>query len=131
MNKNILLIWVLITILGIIMVIIAPVVYKIWIDDTVIIPSSLSILCFVYVTIQNWNNIFAYTINGIGYLRVSLICAVIQSIIYIPLAIYLSKIMNINGIVTALCVTLLISSFIQPIQYLKIIKGKTKGIWAK
>lgn len=130
-NKKILLIWVLITILGLIMVIIAPIVYKIWIDDTIIIPTTLSILCFIYVTIQNWNNIFAYTINGIGYLRVSLICAIMQAIIYIPLAIYFSKLININGIVTALCVTLLISSIIQPIQYLKIIKGRTNGIWAK
>lgn len=125
------LIWIGLAICGTVITLISPYVYKFWIGDEVKIPISLSCLCCLYALIQNWNNIFSYAINGLGKLNISLVCAVLSAIIYLPLTLSLGKIFGINGIVISLCISLLISSFIQPIQYYKLITDNATGIWNK
>lgn len=124
-------IWILLTIVGFILVIMSPLIYHVWIGDSVNIPFSLSLLCCLYAVIQNWNNIYSYSINGIGVLRLSILCAVFQAFIYIPLTLYMGSTFGLNGIVASLCLTLLISSIIAPIQFNKIINQHAKGIWMK
>lgn len=124
-------IWVAMCLVGLIIILISPFIYRIWIGDEVEIPISLTILCCLYAVIQNWNNIYSYSINGIGKLNLSLVCAIIQGMVYIPISIFLGHKMGVKGIVVALCITLFITSVVQPIQYNKLIKGTAKGIWNK
>ncbi len=133
-NKNVTrlrLLWLAMCFVGFVIVLISSFVYRIWIGDEVAIPLSLTILCCLYALIQNWNNIYAYSINGFGKLNVSLICAIISAVIYIPLTICLGKLLGLDGIVISLCSSLLISSVVLPIQFHKLIKGTATGIWNK
>lgn len=120
-----------IVICGIIIALLSPMIYHLWIGNEVEIPISLSFLCCMYALIQNWNNIYAYTINGLGKLNISLICACVSAIVYIPMTLFLGRLIGINGIVISLCISLMISAIILPIQYQKLIKGRARGIWNK
>ena len=111
--------WALLEIVALIMLLVADYVYNVWVNLT--IPFSLSILMFLYVSIVNWNNLFAYFLNGIGLVRTQLYSSVIASMLYIPLAIFLGHIWGMNGICLAMCIVLFLSSIVLPIQYRKII----------
>jgi len=124
-------IWFVLFILTILMVVLSKFIYKVWVGEEIQIPYSLSILMGLYVTITNWNNIYAYFVNGVGKIRLQLYVAIITSILFIPLAIYLSKLYDINGIVIAMCVILFLSGSFYPFQYYKIINNKARGIWNK
>ena len=87
--KKTILIWGLFVILTVVMLILSATVYRLWVGDNVSIPIGLSIVCGVYVTISNWNNIFAYMLNGLGKIRLQLYCSIVAGILFFPLAYYL------------------------------------------
>jgi len=130
-GRNIQYIWIILLIMTILMVVLSNFIYSIWVGDEVEIPLSLSILMALYVTINNWNNIYAYFVNGVGKIRLQLYAAIISSIIFIPLAIFCSKIWGVNGILITMCVVLFLSGSFYPFQYKKIIHKNAKGIWNK
>ncbi len=124
-------IWLLTCLLGALIVALSPLIYELWVGEEVAIPAALSVACCLYALIQNWNNIYSYTINGIGRLTVSLICSIVSAVVYIPLAVLLGNRFGLVGVVVALCLSLSVGSIVQPIQYAKLIKGKATGIWVK
>ena len=115
----------------IILLVISPIIYRVWIGDKINISMSLSSMCALYVTLTNWNNIWAYIINGTGKLLISLLLAIVQALLYIPLAILFGKSFGIIGVVLALCTCMMVSGFVAPIQYHKLIYLKSKGLWIK
>lgn len=129
--RRICLIWLLLFAGTCVLLVLSPWVYCVWIGDKVEIPFALSALCALYASLINWNNIWAYTINGTGKLFVSLILSVVQAIVYIPLAIILGKYIGVTGIVVSLCISMFISSVVAPVQTRKLLIGSAKGIWNK
>ncbi|MBU3200976.1 oligosaccharide flippase family protein [Clostridium estertheticum] len=93
-------------------------IIDLWIRKS-IYPSKLLILLMgIYTIISTWNNIYAYFLNGIGALKVSLWLAIIGSIVNIPLSIYFAENLGLgtSGVILGTIFSLLPSSFIQPIQ---------------
>lgn len=115
----------------ILMIVLADWFYLLWVGNEIKIPLSLSIYVALYVTLYNWTNTFNYFINGIGKIRLQLYVTVIVAIVYIPIAIYLVKIMGLNGVVIATCLALVPTSVLMPIQTVKLYKKTAKGIWNK
>lgn len=124
-------IWIIFGLITVMMIFSGDFIYKLWVGKDVKISFLLTFLMGVYVIINNWNNIFANFINGVGKIRMSLYSGIIVSIINVPLAIVFGKLMGIEGIVLSSCICLLISAIWSPIQYQKIIKGDLRGIWGK
>jgi len=124
-------VWVLLLVVTIVMILVCNYVYSLWVGKDIVISISLSILTGLYVTIANWNNIFAFCLNGIGKVRLQLYTAVVSGVLYIPFAIILSKYWGISGIMAAMCLVLLTSAVFLPIQYKKIIDKRARGIWFK
>lgn len=129
--RRICFIWLLLFAGTCVLLFLSPWVYRMWIGDKVEIPFALSALCALYASLINWNNIWAYTINGTGKLFVSLILSGVQAIVYIPLAIILGKYIGVAGIVVSLCISMSISSVIAPVQTRKLLLGSARGIWNK
>jgi O-antigen/teichoic acid export membrane protein len=117
----------------IVMLIISPWVYEVWVGEKVAssIPISVSIACAIYVSIFNWNSIFSYFVNGVGKIRLQLYTAVVIMILFIPLSLWMGERLGISGIIYALCSVLLAGSIIQPVQDYKIINQTATGIWNK
>ncbi|MFZ0455779.1 MAG: oligosaccharide flippase family protein [Ignavibacteriaceae bacterium] len=131
--NKILKVWMLLSILVIIMIFVANRVYDIWLNSRIEVPLDLTILMGLFAIMSNWNNIFAYFINGVGKIRLQLYTSIIVGIINIPLSIYFARNLNmgISGVMAATCVCVGVGAIWAPIQYFKIVNKKATGIWAK
>lgn len=119
-------------ILGILlMIIFSPVVYKLWIGNAVEMPLVVSILVGLYMIAQSISNLHASILNGMGTIRLQIIQAMIQGIIYIPLVIILAKSEQLVGILWALLLVAIIPAIILPIQVTKLLNKRANGIWSK
>jgi O-antigen/teichoic acid export membrane protein len=127
-------IWLLLAAGVIIMLLVSGIVYSVWVGKSVNIPFGLSAAMALFVIVNNWNNIFAYFLNGIGKIRLQFYLSIFSAIINIPVSVFFAKYLNMGaaGVITGTIFCLLISgSFWAPLQYKKIISGKASGIWNK
>lgn len=123
--------WYLVSALTLVMLFASPIVYSLWVGDEVHIPFTMSIAMAVYVIVGNWNNIYAQMLAGVGKIRLSIYNSLFNAIIFIPLGYYFTKNWGAIGVAVAMTVTILTSTFWQPIQSYKIIRGTAKGLWNK
>lgn len=105
--------------------------YGFWLDEKISIPLSLSICNVLYIITFTWSNIFGVFLSGTGIIRLSMYLSIFESLLNIPLSIFLAKFMGlgITGVLLATVICMSFSCVIFPIQYLKIIRGQAKGIW--
>ncbi|HMN17964.1 MAG: oligosaccharide flippase family protein [Ignavibacteriales bacterium] len=131
--RKLLIIWIILSLIAVFMIIISNIVYSIWVGSEIQVPFILSIFTGIFVIIANWNNIFAYFINGVGKIRIALYYSIFTALINIPLSILLAKQfgLGISGVILATNICLIIASVWSPIQYYKIINNKASGIWNK
>jgi O-antigen/teichoic acid export membrane protein len=128
LNLVILGIFLLITI----MIFISGFVYDIWIHDRNIVPLSITVITGLYQFILIWSTRYSFVLNGIGALRLQLICSVCAAIIYIPIAILVGRTtQSINWLLLVMCVINIPGLIVNFIQYDKLINNKAKGIWKK
>jgi O-antigen/teichoic acid export membrane protein len=131
--KRLIMIW-LAVVMGVVFLIgISKYFYLMWVGDKVHVPFLLSVFMGLFVIISTWNNIFAYFINGAGKIKLQMYYGIVAMIINIPVSIFFAKNLGMGsaGVILGTCVSLIIGSFLAPIQYLKIINGNAKGIWNK
>jgi O-antigen/teichoic acid export membrane protein len=114
-----------------VMVVISPWVYDIWIGD-ITIDFRMSIVMATYIFILIYSMRYSYFINGIGKLRLQLIFTVSAAIIFIPLA-YLATqwTHNIIWFMVVMCLVNIPGLIINRIQFHKLINGKATGICAQ
>ena len=119
--------------LAIVMIIISPLFFNIWLGDKMEISTYLVILLSVFLLLQMYSNIFLSIINGIGKIKLQFYISILLPFIYVPLAIVMGKNMGIYGVVISGIIMMLIYVIIYPIQYYKIISNENKpnSIWYK
>lgn len=125
--------WGLSIVILFVMLFMANYIIKLWIGDAVKISFSLSLSICAYIAVSNWNAIFANFSNGVGKLRVQISYAIIMGIVNIPLCFVLVKKFNFGTYAMPLSnfICLIIGAVISYIQYVKIINGRSTGIWNK
>ena len=131
MIKKLIIIWVIFCFGSAVMVILAKPVYGLWVGKSIDVPFSLTISMAFYVCVFNWNNIFAQFNNGVSKIYIQLWLALFAGVVFIPLAITISEKMGLAGIPLAMILSIIIGSFIQPMQSNKLIYGNARGIWNK
>jgi len=116
----------------IIMVILSPWVYSVWIGDDVAIDIRMSIVMAIYIFILIYSMRYSYFINGIGKLRLQLIFTTAAAVIFIPLA-YLTTqwTHSIICFMIVMCMVNIPGLIVNRIQFSKLINGQAKGIWMK
>lgn len=131
--KRLVQIWALLSFITFVMIFASDFIYKIWIGENIVVPFSLSVAMGIFMIVSNWNNIFAFFINGVGKIRLQFYFSIFAAVINIPLSIYLAMGLNmgITGVITATIICIGFASVWAPIQYKKIITGTAKGIWNK
>lgn len=132
-TKQLVIIWTGFFILTGIMLLSSDWVYKIWIGPDIKVPFILSIAYAAFVVIQSFTSIFVSFINGVGKIKLQLYTAIFSMIFNIPLSIFFAKYLNfgITGVIMGTMVSALLSLILRPLQYIKIISHKAKGIWNK
>jgi O-antigen/teichoic acid export membrane protein len=104
-------------------------VYSLWIGHQIVIPFMLTLLMGAYTIIWLWSVCFSTFLFGIGKLRLQLVNITLVAVLFIPLAIFLTRLWGIYGIVLALTLSNLSGAILNPIQFRKILAGKARGIW--
>jgi len=115
-----------------IMLLISGIVYKLWIGDRVEIPFLLSTMMALFAMTNVVLSPYTNFINGLGKLKLTTIFVIIQTIIFIPVAILLIK--TSLGVAGVMLATVLINGLgllYQPKQTLMILNRKAYGIWKK
>lgn len=127
--RQLCLIWFIEVLVAVILVVLSPWVFKIWVGDEVVIPFSLSVLCAAFFLIYTFGNIFINIVNGIGKLKVQMIFSVFEAVVFVPLAIVLAKKIGIDGVMIATICVIVLNLLWAPYQSIALLKGKAKGIW--
>lgn len=114
-----------------IMLTLSQIAYNIWIGKQINITWEMSTYMALYIIILIYSTCYSNMLFGIGKIRLITIITIIEAIIYIPLAIYLSKHLGIEGVVLALITVNIICAITNNIQLNKLLTGKADGIWNK
>ena len=116
----------------VVMVVLSPWVYSIWIGDKVTIDIRMSIVMATYIFILIYSMRYSYFINGIGKLRLQLIFTTAAAIVFIPLAYLTTQLTHsIIWFMIVMCLVNLPGLIVNRIQFYKLINGIANGIWMK
>lgn len=118
----------LFTIVGVIMVIISPFVYKIWIGDKVAISPILSAFVFLYIWVMMYGNVYVSILNGAGKLNLQMYSCLISPFVFMGIFLLCNHTFDL-GIISILIASIL-SNFngflIAPIQCRNYLKTNTR-----
>lgn len=123
--------WFVLLLFAVFLLLISPIVYKVWIGNRVIIPILTSILIFIYQMIMTRANLYMILLNGIGKIKIQMVIYIIFAIITIPLLIYFGKLWGLNGIIVLVTLPFFIQMILGHLQIHKILNKKAIGIWNK
>lgn len=113
----------------IIMITVSPIVYEMWIGDTVSIPLVVSILVGLYIVCQTISTMHASILNGMGIIKVQIIQAALQGVLFVGAILVIGKGLDLIGILLIMLLTAVIPAVILPIQVRLLLNNKAKGIW--
>jgi len=130
-NKKMVYLLIIFGILLVFMVVVSGIVYHLWIGDEVKIPFAISALMAVYIMIYIWSLSYSYFLNGIGRLKLQMICTIIAAMLFYPVCYYFGVIYGVVGIVIGMCIVNLPGAVINTIQFHKVVDGKAVGLWDK
>ena len=105
--------------------------YHIWIGNKVLVPFTVSLSTFIYVSFFNLNNCVTYLINGLNKIRIQIITSLVITATYILTIMSMGKQLGIEGIVLSMAASYAVMSLIHLYQCKLLIKGKATGIWNK
>ena len=120
-----------ITLLLLMMIIVSPWVYQVWIGGACQVPIGMTIMVALYNLLLIMSMRYAYFLNGVGALRLQLYMTV-MTIIFIP-SVYIVCTLtdNILWLIAVMCICVAPSFFVNMIQFHKILNGTATGIWKK
>lgn len=121
--------WVVVAIIGVIMFMISPFFYKIWLKDEVEISSALSLSMLLFILSQSLGGIYMMLINGIGKIRIQLFIYIAFALVSWPLLSLSCRFWGVSGILLVPSMVYFTQAFLGRIQLKKILSQKAFGIW--
>jgi O-antigen/teichoic acid export membrane protein len=122
-NVSILLqIWLAFAVLAILMYLVAPTAYRLWMGKEMEIPTLLSMIMALSALLTAWIAIFSYFLNAVAELKAQRNIILVSAFINIPLSIWLLGLFGISGVIMATCVSLLPLAIVLPQQYLRVVQ---------
>lgn len=113
----------------VLMIVVSPLVYHIWIGDKVNVPFIMTILVGAYIIIYIYNSLQVNLINGIGAIKLQTYVSVLGMVCHIPLSLLLGKFIGGYGVIVSMCIITLIYIPFFSTQIHRILNEKAKGIW--
>lgn len=122
----------LLVVVGILlMIIVSPIVYNLWVGDSVSIPLIVSILIGLYMICQSISTLHASILNGMSVVRLQIIQALLQGFVFVGAIVIIGNDLNLTGILIIMLVTAIIPAVILPVQVNLLLDNRAKGIWKK
>lgn len=113
----------------VIMVIVSPIVYRLWIGDKVNISIYMTLSVALYMMIHSWDSLQVQLINGIGTIKLQTYVTLIGLVLHIPLSLLLGKYIGAIGVINSMIIINIIYSTFFTIQINKLLNQKANGIW--
>lgn len=113
------------------LVIISPIVYKIWIGDSVTIPFYITCFVGIYVGLTLIGSMHAMIVNSMGKIKLEMTLAMIQGLVYIPIVYCMASLWSMNGILVSLIIASFFSFPIVLIQVPQLLNQTASGIYDK
>lgn len=112
------------------MVVVSPWAFHLWVGNKVLIPVTVTFTMAVYFIQIVFISVYNMFINGSGKIRLSMFFTAFEIILYVLLAYFLSKFwLGVLGVIVASIVTKSFTFVLQYVQVKKIINGTAAGIW--
>lgn len=124
-------VYIFLLVLIIIITIISPILYKIWIGDKVSVPFILTVSISLYTLIHCWDSLQIMLINGIGAVKLQTYIILIGLIVHIPLSLCLGQYIGMYGVIASMCIINSIYATFFTIQIRKLLNQTATGIWIK
>lgn len=113
------------------MVLVSPWVYSVWIEDKCDVPFIMTALMALYVYILVLSMRYSCFLNGVGALKIQLYMSS-SVLFFIPLAWCASHYTHdINWFMVVMCLCIAPSIIVNKIQFSKILNGTATGIWIR
>lgn len=117
---------------GIIMVIVSPWVYKLWIGNKVGIPILITTMVCIFQLLNIWSTLWTQLLCGFGKIRLQTIMSLLCVLTYLPLGIWACSRFGLIGLLTASILSLILfTSWFGIIQVRKLTRRTATGIWNK
>lgn len=129
-TKKLRIAFLLIAVAGVVMTLISPIVYKMWLGNTIYIPFIITFLMLIYHITNTWGGLHSQLLAGLGKVKLQLFFSSICGIINIPLTVCLCKLWGLPGLILGnIIVFLLFNSWFGFIQVNRILSKKAEGVW--
>lgn len=115
----------------IVMVIVSPVFYRLWLGEKMSIPFIMTLSVAAYVMIHSWDSLQVMLINGIGTVKLQTYITLVGLFCNIPLALLLGRYFGAIGVIMSMTVINSFYSIIFTIQVRKLINKDAQGIWVQ
>jgi O-antigen/teichoic acid export membrane protein len=124
-------IWMLLILAGILMILVAPFFYNLWLKGTVLPNILLLVILLLNVICLMRSTLYRSFMNGVGKIKMQFVVTMVQSVIHIPIAILLGVNFGVIGVLSTMLIWNAINAIWEPIQFNRIISNKASGIWSK
>lgn len=118
-------------VIGVVMLIVSPFFYKLWIGNSVSVSIVLSTSVLALTLFRTLGGIYMFLINGIGTIRIQLITYILFALLAWPALTLSCRLFGICGIVIVPTFVYLIQIIFGKIQIIKHVNGNASGIWNK
>lgn len=131
-NKKLNKIAILFSVIGILMVIASPYIYKLWLfNDNLHIMYSTTIILLSTEILKMFYGNYGYIINGIGKLHAQLVITLLLAIIYVPLIIFSGNIAGLQGILSVGIFINLCNVLWSKYQFKALMNKEASNFWNK
>ena len=114
------------------MLVLSPVFFRIWLNGKIEIPFELSCFMVAYFVLNIWSNPYLNFISGVGKMNATMILSLFKIAVFVPVAIAMVKGMGTIGLVLSIIIINTIPNLILGIYQTKLLLNKKEtGIWAK
>ena len=111
------------------MVIISPIVYKVWIGEKATVPFIMTVVVGLYVLLHSWDSLQVTLINGIGCVKLQSFVTLIGLACHIPLSLMLGQYFGAYGVLISMTLIVTIYLMFFTTQIHKILNESARGFW--
>lgn len=120
----------LIALLGLVMVAVSPLFYRLWLRGQVEVPFMVTLLVFAFHIANIWSTLWTQLLCGLGRIRLQTIMSALCGITYLPVAIWGCRHFGVIGLLCASLLSFVVfTSWFGIIQVNKLINRTATGIW--
>jgi len=113
----------------VVVVLVSPIIYRLWIGEKVMVPFILTTTIAIYTIIHCWDTLQVTLINGTGAIRLQTYVTLIGLVLHIPLSLFLGRYIGMYGVILSMCIINVIYGTFFTIQIRKILTKQAQGIW--